>query len=174
MFESAGLLLTVLLLLGSLLRSLLAACAALLLMLARALVLVAHLATTLLTLLILATLLLVAALAGLLFLLLLSRLGLATLLLSGLATLLLSHCCLQVQVAAGCRVVPAAIGVPHAKVGGMASVGHTGSRCATCAVPRFTTHACFSRAKGGAPVRLSIDVGTCFPETACDRGGGRQ
>lgn len=173
MRKSAVLLLTVLLLLGTLLRSLLAACAALLLVLARALVLVAHLTTTLLALLILATLLLVAALAALLLLLPLSRLGLATLrsglatLLSGLATLLLSHCCLQVQVAAGCRMDKAAIRVPRIKVGGMASVRHTGSPCETSDVPRFTTHAGFSREKGGTGSKPLYRRGRMLLGSAC-------
>jgi len=171
--KSAVLLLTVLLLLGTLLRSLLAACAALLLVLARALVLVAHLTTTLLALLILATLLLVAALAALLLLLPLSRLGLATLL-SGLATLLLSHCCLQVQVAAGCRMDKAAIRVPRIKVGGMASVRHTGSPCETSDVPRFTTHAGFSREKGGTGSKTSTDVGACSWGSACRTDFGKR
>ena len=112
----------------------------------------------------------IAALAGLLLLLLLSRL--ATLLLSGLATLLLSHCCLQVQVAAGCRIVKAAIGVPQRNVGGMSSVRHTGSRYVTWALPRFTTHACFSHGRACAAARRTADVGTCSGPTACDTGVG--
>ncbi|WP_146002158.1 hypothetical protein [Cupriavidus pauculus] len=167
----AALLLTVFVLLRTLLRSLLAARAALLLVLARTLVLVTHLATTLLALLILATLLLVAALAGLLLLLLLSRLGLATLL-SGLATLLLSHCCLQVQFAAGCRMDVAAIGVPRAKVGGMASVGHTGSRCTTCPVVAIY-NACRVFTPEGWYVRAAcVDVCACFRLTAHGMGIG--
>jgi hypothetical protein len=107
-------------------------------MLARALVLVAHLPAAL-ALLILATLLLPTALAGLLLiLLLLSGLRLVT----GLATLLLSHCYLQVAAGAAARFT-AAIAVPRADVWVMTSDRHTGSRCPTRVVPRFTTHASF-------------------------------